>query len=283
MKPGQLSGDNKIETILDFERDSQDVELGVCGDIADISQASVCRVCSEVSEKLAQHFPKFVTFPDDAIGLNTLKSQFYEVASFPEVIGCIDGTHIEIKSPGGSNAELYRNRKGWMALNVQAVSGPNLKFTDVVIRWPGSAHDSRMFNSSSLCMRLENGRLSGLLLGDSAYAQNRYMYTPINNPVTGAEQRYNNAYILTRNVVFGVWKSRFRCLAKCLQTSLRHTTRIIAATAVLHNIAIDTNQKIDENISMEKTERFPYPEAPGMRGRVIRAAFILRHFTRPTD
>lgn len=88
-------------------------------------------------------------------------------------------------------------------------------------------------------MRLENGSLPEVLLVvDSAYAQTKNMYTPIRR----AEQRYNSAHILTRNVVertFGVWISRFRCVAKCLQTSLRHTTRIIAATAVLHNIAID--------------------------------------------
>ena len=39
------------------------------------------------------------------------------------------------------NAELFRNRKGFFSLNVQAVSGPNLEIQNIVVRWPGSVHD----------------------------------------------------------------------------------------------------------------------------------------------
>ncbi|GLV40961.1 uncharacterized protein CBL_08535 [Carabus blaptoides fortunei] len=90
-------------------------------------------------------------------------------------------------------------------------------------------------------MRFEQGRLSGILLGDSAYPQLQYLFIPVQNPNTQAEQRYNSAQIKTRNVVertFGMWKGRFRCLSISLNCKLRKTMRIIATTAVLHNIAI---------------------------------------------
>ncbi|KAK5648003.1 hypothetical protein RI129_002895 [Pyrocoelia pectoralis] len=145
------------------------------------------------------------------------RNNFFEIGGFPGVTGCVDGTHIEIKSPGGENAEVFTNRKGYMSLNVQVVAGAHLDILDIVIRWPGSAHDSRIFNSSAVCMRLDRGEYPGILLGDSAYQQTRYVYTPVPNPQTQAEHRYNNAHIRTRNVVertFGIWKSRFRCLSK---------------------------------------------------------------------
>ena len=41
-------------------------------------------------------------------------------------MGAIDCTHIKIPCPGGENAELFRNRKGYFSINVQAVCGPNL-------------------------------------------------------------------------------------------------------------------------------------------------------------
>ncbi|GLV33469.1 hypothetical protein CBL_20206, partial [Carabus blaptoides fortunei] len=77
--------------------------------------------------------------------------------------------------------------------------------------------------------------------GDSAYPQLQYLFIPVQNPNTQAEQRYNSSQIKTRNVVertFGMWKGRFRCLSISLNCKLRKTMRIIATTAVLHNIAI---------------------------------------------
>ena len=56
------------------------------------------------------------------------------------------------------------------------------------------------------------------------------------------EKRYNKAHKKTRCTVersFGIWKSRFRCLHKSggnLQYSPERCVKIIAATAVLHNI-----------------------------------------------
>ncbi|KAG8235094.1 hypothetical protein J437_LFUL015622 [Ladona fulva] len=41
------------------------------------------------------------------------------VSGFPGVLEAIDGTHIEIEIPGGPNA-VYRNRKGYSSVNVQA-------------------------------------------------------------------------------------------------------------------------------------------------------------------
>ncbi|CAG5043281.1 unnamed protein product [Parnassius apollo] len=39
------------------------------------------------------------------------------------------------------------------------------------------------------------------MLGDSAYPNRPYLLTPIINPATEAEQRYNEAHIKTRNVI----------------------------------------------------------------------------------
>lgn len=212
-------------------------------------------------------------------GFRQVKQAMYNIAHFPGIIGCIDGTHIEIKSPGCQNAEIYRNRKGWMSLNIQVVS----EILDIVIRWPEYVHDSRIFNSSSLKLRLENGTLPGIILGDSAYAQTRYVYISVPVPANGAEYRYNHAHILTRNVVertFRIWKDRVRCLAKPSQLSLRNTTRVIAAAAVLHNIAIRERQQfLEENLPQEPDLLNP-EHLINLRGNAIRAAFIQRHFAR---
>ena len=71
-----------------------------------------------------------------------------------------------------------------------------------------------------------------------------YLLTPVLNPRTQAEQRYNSAHIRTRNIIerlFGVWKCRFPILSTGMKVQMRTIQAIIVATAVLHNIAIDEN------------------------------------------
>ncbi|XP_052806733.1 uncharacterized protein LOC128235991 [Mya arenaria] len=58
---------------------------------------------------------------------------------------------------------------------------------DVVAKWPGSVHDSRVFRESRLCAQLENG-MDGVLLGDSGYACKKYLMTPYLNPQTQTQE-----------------------------------------------------------------------------------------------
>ncbi len=56
---------------------------------------------------------------------------------------------------------MYRNRKGYFSINVQAITDANLMFTNIIARWPGSVHDSRIFQSSRICGEMENGHVQG--------------------------------------------------------------------------------------------------------------------------
>ncbi|KOB68249.1 Uncharacterized protein OBRU01_18488 [Operophtera brumata] len=81
---------------------------------------------------------------------------------------------------------------------------------------------------------------NSVLVGDADYACNSYMMTPLEYCNTAAENLYNESQIRTRNCIerlFGVWKSRFPCMAIGLGVSLENSFPIVIATAVLHNIA----------------------------------------------
>lgn len=61
------------------------------------------------------------------------------VNGLPGIDGAIDCTHIRLTSTRFYEVEeVYRNRKGYFSLNVQAVVGPRMEFLDVVPQWPGS-------------------------------------------------------------------------------------------------------------------------------------------------
>lgn len=130
----------------------------------------------------------------------------------------MDCTHIKIVSRGGELSEVFRCPKDFFSINVQAVCDAKLKIRDIIARWPGSVHDSTIFNNSPLCTVLGAGHYGDyFLLGDSRYFCKKYLLTPFVHPASASEEKYNRAHITTRNAVercFGVWKRRFPCLQK---------------------------------------------------------------------
>lgn len=59
---------------------------------------------------------------------------------------------------------MYRNRKSFFSINVQCLTDANLKFLDVVARWPGSVHDSTIFNNSVIKAKFEDGHFPGCVI-----------------------------------------------------------------------------------------------------------------------
>ncbi|XP_075742733.1 putative nuclease HARBI1 [Rhipicephalus microplus] len=92
----------------------------VMGDLVNASQPTVSRVIERVSRLIAKHlFPAAVNFSNSDDRFRETMVEFYRIAKFPGVTGCIDCTHVRIKSPGGPNGEVYCNRKGYFYINVQ--------------------------------------------------------------------------------------------------------------------------------------------------------------------
>ena len=74
----------------------------------------------------------------------------------PQVLGAIDGTHIEIISPRCvRKVDYYCSRKRKYTINTQAVVGRDLMFLDVATGFPGSMHDARVLRATSFFQKAE--------------------------------------------------------------------------------------------------------------------------------
>ncbi|XP_021953592.1 putative nuclease HARBI1 [Folsomia candida] len=194
----------------------------------------------------------------------------------------IDCTHVPIKSVGGENAELFRDRHGSFSVNVQAVCTSDLKITNVVPRWYGSCHDNRIFENSKLCGQLERGEVPGILVGDSGYSCTPYLMTPLTMPRTAAEKRYQSCQIKTRNPIgrcFGVLKQRFNCL-RHMRLKLSTTLTTIVACCVLHNIALLYRDDLEFDDDEDDVHgNLPNQSATTTSGIAARNRIITSHFS----
>lgn len=87
---------NQLLTALRFY--ASDGHLSSIADFMGIHISTASRVIYKVSRTLAGLYNQHIKMPPQ----NDMENQrtFFNIASFPKVLGCVDCTHIRIQSPG---------------------------------------------------------------------------------------------------------------------------------------------------------------------------------------
>ncbi|KAJ1194352.1 hypothetical protein NDU88_003641 [Pleurodeles waltl] len=208
-----------------------------------MSQPMFSNVLSRVLSALLKHVRSYIVFPQ-VEDLATVKGDFYALGHIPNIIGAINGTHVALVPPHRSE-HVYRNRKSYHSMNVQMVCLADQYISQVNAMFPGSVHDANILRNRSIpYMMGQLQRHRVWLLRDSGYPNLSWLLTPVRNPRTRAEERYNEAHGRTRRVIertFGLLKARFRCLhmtGGSLLYSPKKVCQIIIACSMLHNLAL---------------------------------------------
>ena len=158
-----------------------------------IGKSTVITLVNELISELVRMSPEFIKFPKTALetGSKIRSLRDFTGCKIPQVLGAIDGTHMEILAPSSDSKVDYFNRKQKFTVNTQAVIGANLEFLDVATGYPGSVHDARVLRSSTLFQQAEaqiilskplknvdNVKMRALLLSDSAYPATLWQVKP---------------------------------------------------------------------------------------------------------
>lgn len=72
-----------------------------------------------VSAALCELSPQYIVWPTGN-NIKEIVLGFSSISNFPNTIGAIDGTHINIPAPK-ENAEAYVNRKGHHSIQLQVM------------------------------------------------------------------------------------------------------------------------------------------------------------------
>lgn len=261
-----------------------------------LSQTSVSRCIAEISialNRIAHHHVKFPVSEQ----YSDIKRKFFEFESFPSVIGLVDGTHIKIMAPNKEIEHIYYCRKGGHSKNVQIVCDADYIILSATARFGGTAHDAYVWRCSKVKEVLQDrysaGERNFWLLGDSGYPLQPWLMTPIENPTSEAEERYNVAHKKTRSHVercIGVLKSRFRCLSaeRTLCYSPEKAGLIINACIVLHNFLMRakvpiTNEEIveEESNGIQDVSENELHDTDNLlsEGRRVRSSIVSINFT----
>ncbi|KAM9408077.1 putative nuclease HARBI1 isoform 1-T5 [Salvelinus alpinus] len=248
------------------------------GDAEQLNKATICRTIRSVCLAIKALADVFISFPGHR-RLCDIKEEFYRIAGFPNVIGAVDCTHIRIKAPSGAHEANFVNRKSFHSINVQMVCNADCVISNVVAKWPGSVHDSRIFRASEIYQCLSQGEFSGVLLGDRGYGCQPFLLTPFTDPQE-AQQAYNHAHARTRarvEMTFGLLKARFHCLHK-LRVSPVRACDITVACAVLHNVAClrkERAPRVPPAMDWDNPAIFPDDDS----GRLLRDQYVLNYFS----
>lgn len=170
-------------------------------------------------------------------------------------------------------------------MNLLKVCDHKLRIRYISSHYPGSVHDSLVWNASELkqilkdnflmaikilgcwarqiefIKNLKQKLLSLIFQGDAGYPLEPYLITPFRLAGEGTPQcKFNYIHSQTRNVVertIGVLKNRFRCLlgARQLHYLPKTASKITNVCAALHNICIAYKMEMPEtNDGNDSTE-----------------------------
>ena len=112
--------------------------------------------------------------------------------------------------------------------------------TNLLVQWPGSVHDSRIFKNSTLYNDLSSGTVDGYVIADSGYALAPFCLTPYPNPTGAVQENYNVVHKHTRSLIertIGQAKKRFYCMGSILRIKQDRIPSVIVACFILHNEA----------------------------------------------
>ncbi|KAL2101891.1 hypothetical protein ACEWY4_003652 [Coilia grayii] len=223
--------------------------------------------------------------------------RFQQKFHIPQIIGCIDGTHILILPPTDGYRDFV-NRKGWPSYVLQAVVDDKYRFWSLSCKLPGSAHDANVLRQSQLFRQAHllpkvspsihhrTGVLLYMLMDPTYPLMDWLMKGYTHSPRITHEQESFNVYLssarTTIEIAFGRLKARWRVLLKRSDFHFTFSPYMIATCCALHNLCEDEKESasvLESTTPQPGVRAYNAPDnAAGQRIRDALADYLSANF-----
>lgn len=213
--------------------------------------------CRRVFSAVLNRRKQFLFWPDAEERRSIVSSTFHEM---PHCVGYVDGTEVKLTDAPGDDPDAYLSRKQVHSIKVQIVCDYKYRIRQITAGYPGSVHDSRIYNQCKLSLNPASFFSSNeYILGDSAYKLTSTVITPFRMNARG--QATNSAAAKTFNKrlskyrvrvenTIGAFKERFESL-KDLRISIKDSESSqlacdwIVVCAILNNFIVEQRNEAD--------------------------------------
>lgn len=210
-----------------------------------------------------------IRFPQSQQELDEASCGFYAHSGAAKIRGCVgavDGLLVRIQRPS-EKAGMFYSRKGFYAINVQAISDHKRRCTFLSMKVGGRSNDIVAWRETDIYRTGETGNFPRgyFLVGDAAYPNCTYMlspYTAAQMKDDNGDERDNFNYFQSKmrigvECLFGAVIRRWGIFWSPLQfRSISMTTMTIRVAFKLHNFCQHERElALGEVKSLETTKR----------------------------
>jgi hypothetical protein len=185
----------------------------------------------------------------------------------PFCIGYVDGTELRLAEKPSDDPDAYLSRKKQWSIKAQIICDYKLRIRNLVVGYPGSVHDARIFKNCPIYTSPDRYFDSQeYLLGDSAYQLTKTVMTPFRansrgSGSTAAGINYNRTlgkYRVRVENCIGQLKERFNSLKELKiniidNNSLKFLNKWVLVCTIIHNLVIE-EKNVNDKIEFEEIQ-----------------------------
>ncbi|XP_057964522.1 protein ANTAGONIST OF LIKE HETEROCHROMATIN PROTEIN 1 [Malania oleifera] len=233
-----------------------------------VGQSTVSQVTWRFIEALEERAKDHLKWPDSD-SMEEMKSKFEASFGLPNCCGAIDATHVIMTLPAVQTSDDWCDQENNYSMFLQGIVDHEMRFLDIVTGWPGGMSVSRLLKFSGffkLCQGGEhlNGKLRTLsegveireyIVGGVGYPLLPWLITPYESTDHSASMSsFNVKHEAARMLAvraFSQLKGSWRILNKVMwRPNKRKLPSIILVCCLLHNIIIDSGDKLHSDVAL---------------------------------
>ncbi|OMO91317.1 Harbinger transposase-derived nuclease [Corchorus olitorius] len=275
-KPGNFTFSNgkpvsfEDQVAVALRRLSSGESLVNVGDAFGLHHSTVSQLTWRFVESMEERGLHHLQWPSTEAEMAEIKSKFEKIQGLPNCCGVIDATHVMMCLPSSDPAsKVWLDHEKNHSMVLQAIVDPEMRFRDIVTGWPGKLEDWLVFQSSNfykLCNKGErlNGKKIELpeeteireyIIGDLGYPLLPFMVVPYEGkelPEIRAEfNRRHSATRLVAHRALARLKEMWKIIQGVMWRPDKHKLpRIILVCCLLHNIIIDLEDDVQDEMSL---------------------------------